>query len=322
MTKQEIIELLRGDGNNDEDLFAKACAKREESFGRAVILRGVVELTNKCRVNCDFCPMRRDNSGKNSLFTLTDDDLVDQSRSIHSENINVVFIQGGEIPQTTAIVERAIPRIVNGFGSPVEILLNLGNKTRDEYRRLKESGAVSYILKHETSNPDLYMRYKHETIDARMRCLNDLLELGYRVGTGTIIGLPGQSIEDIADDILLAQRLGVHMASASPFLPAPDTPLVHEKPGSIEVTLRVIAISRLLMPKALIPSVSALEAIHSGAQGSGLRAGANVLTINFTPKARVEQYLIYGTERYIVKLNYVRNLLQEHALEPGLSIWV
>lgn len=322
MTKQEIIELLRGDGSNDEALFAEACAMREENFGRAVILRGVVELTNRCRVNCDFCPMRRDNSDKLSLFTLSDDELENQARLIHAENINVVFIQGGEIPQTTAIVERAIPRIVNRLVSPVEILLNLGNKTREEYRRLKEAGAISYILKHETSNPALYARHKHEGLDARLRCLNDLLDLGFKVGTGTIVGLPGQTIEDVAADLLLAQQLGVHMASASPFLSAPGTPLAHEKPGAIETTLRAIAITRLLMPKALVPSVSALEAIHKGAQGNGLRAGANVLTINFTPKERVEQYLIYGSERYVVKLNYVQYLLREQGLVPGLSIWV
>lgn len=322
MTKQEVIDLLRGDEKSDEALFAAARAKRQEHFGNAVLLRGVVEMTNRCRVNCDFCPMRRDNAGKITLFTLTEDDLVHQSRFVHSENINVFFIQGGEVPQSTAMIERTIPRIIDHFGSPVEILLNLGNKSREEYRRLKDAGAISYILKHETSNPDLYLRYKHETLDSRLKCMNDLLELGFRVGTGTIVGLPGQTIEDLADDLLLAHKLGVHMASASPFLPAPGTPLEQEKPGSIAVTLRAIAITRLLMPHALVPSVSALEAIHSGAQGSGLDAGANVLTINFTPKERVEQYLIYGSERYIVKLNYVRNLLKEHGLVPGQSIWV
>lgn len=321
MTKQEIVDLLAGNGPVDDELFAAARAAREEYFGRAVVLRGVIEMTNKCRVNCDFCPMRRDNADLLSTFLLTDDDLVNQSHTIRSENINVVFIQGGEIPQTTALLERAIPRIIDDFGAPVEVLLNAGNKSRDEYRRLKEAGAESYILKHETSNPQLYFKHKHEKLDARLKCLNDLLELGFRVGTGTIVGLPGQTIEDLADDILLAQRLGVHMASASPFLPAQGTPLSHERPGSIEVTLRAIAVIRLLLPQALVPSVSALEAIHNGAQARGLRAGANVLTINFTPKSHVNEYLIYGHERYIVKLNYVRDLLREQGLIPGLSIW-
>jgi biotin synthase len=321
MTREEVIDLLGGDEKSDEALFAAARAKREEHFGLSVVLRGVVEMTNKCRVNCHFCPMRRDNADQLALFTLTANDLVNQARYVQSENINVFFIQGGEVPQSTAVVEQAIPRIVESYGSSVEILLNLGNKTRDEYRRLKEAGAISYILKHETSNPQLYFRYKGETLDSRLKCLNDLLELGFRVGTGTIVGLPGQTIEDLADDILLAHRLGVHMASASPFLPAPATPLAGEKPGSIALTLRAIAITRLLMPTTLIPSVSALEAIHNGAQGNGLRAGANVLTINFTPKERVGKYLIYGSGRYIVKLDHVRNLLGKQGLVPGRSIW-
>jgi biotin synthase len=321
VTRQEIIELLRGNGMTDDALFAAARESREQEFGRTVILRGVIELTNKCRVNCDFCPMRRDNSSELALFTLTDDEIVSRSQSIRLENINVVFIQGGEIPQTTAVLERVIPRIIAGFDSPVEISLNLGNKTREEYQRLKEAGALSYILKVETSNPKLYRRHKQEELELRLRCLSDLLDLGFHVGTGTIVGLPGQSIEDLADDILLAQRLGVHMASASPFLPASGTPLANEVPGDIAVTLRAMAITRLLMPKALIPSVSALEAIRAGGQASGLRAGANELTINFTPNESVGQYPIYGNDRYVVKLNYVKNLLQEQALVPGSSIW-
>jgi biotin synthase len=321
MTKQEIVDLLSGKGMSDVDLFSAARVKREEHFGDSVVLRGVIEMTNKCRVNCDFCPMRRDNSANISLFQLTEDDLLIHSRAIRAENINVIFVQGGEVPQTTAILERAIPRIIQDSDSPVEILLNVGNKTRDEYRRLKEAGATSFILKHETSNPSLYMRFKHQNLDTRLRCMNDLLELGFRVGTGTIVGLPGQTLENLADDILLAQRLGVHMASASPFLPAPGTPIENEKPGSTDITLRAMAITRILMPQALIPSVSALEAINGGAQRKGLMAGANVLTINFTPQERVDQYLIYGKQRYIVKLNYVRNLLQEIGLQPGRSVW-
>lgn len=321
MTKQEIVGLLRGDERTDEALFKEARARREEHFGRDVVLRGVVEMTNRCRVNCDFCPMRRDNSDKLALFSLEEDDLLDQSRVIRAEKLNVVFIQGGEIPQSVALLERVIPRIIADFGKPVEILLNIGNRTRDEYRRLKEAGATSFILKHETSNPELYRKFKHQELDTRLKCLSDLLDLGFRVGTGTIVGLPGQSLEDLAEDILLAHRYGVHMASASPFLPAPGTPLEHESPGSVTMTLRAIAISRILMPHALIPSVSALEALHEGSQGKGLMAGANVLTINFTPQNRVGQYLIYGRERYIVKLNYVRDLLREHGLSPGLSIW-
>lgn len=143
MTKQETIDLLRGNGNTDESLFVAAQAIREKHFGRAVVLRAVVEMTNKCRVNCHFCLIRRDNSAALSLFMLTEGDLAQQARAIFAENINVVFIQGGEIPQTTAVLERVIPRILSSFDSPVEILLNVGNKTRDEYRRLKEAGAIA-----------------------------------------------------------------------------------------------------------------------------------------------------------------------------------
>jgi biotin synthase len=321
MTKQEIVETLLGHGQDDEKLFAAARSLREQHFDNNVVLRGVMELTNKCRVNCDFCPMRRDNASSLSLYILTENDLIEQTIRIREANINVVFIQGGEIPQSTDIMERVIPRIIDTFESPVEILLNIGNKTREEYRRLRSAGASSYILKHETANSSLYLRHKHEGLESRLRCLHDLLELGFHVGTGTIIGLPGQTVDDIADDILLARDLGVHMVSASPFLPAPGTPLQAEPPGSTALTLRAIALMRSVLPSALIPSVSALEALQGGRQGDGLEAGANVLTINFTPSEKVRDYLIYGKARYIVKLEYVHNLLRDHGLVPGSSIW-
>jgi biotin synthase len=321
MTKQEIIETLLGQGPPDEVLFSSARAVRERHFLSNVVLRGVVELTNKCRVNCDYCPMRRDNAHNLSPYLLTQDDLVDRAARIRDASINVVFIQGGEIPQSTDIIEGAIPRIIDLFESPVEILLNVGNKTREEYRRLRSAGASSYILKHETANSQLYFRHKHERLDARLRCLHDLLDLGFHVGTGTIIGLPGQTVEDVAEDILLAKEHGVHMVSASPFVPAPGTPLAGEASGSVETTLRAIALMRLILPGALIPSVSALEAIQGGGQGSGLHAGANVLTVNFSTPERVNDYLIYGDARYIVKLYYVRNLLRDHGLIAGHSIW-
>jgi biotin synthase len=152
--------------------------------------------------------------------------------------INVVCIQGGEIPHTTDILERATPRIIELFHGSVEILLNLGNKSRDEYRRLKRAGAYSYILKHETSSSELYEKLKFETLDQKLRCLHDLLDLGFKVGTGSIIGLPGQTLENVANDILLAKQLGTHMVSASPFVPAPRTPLEAGLPGSILLTLR------------------------------------------------------------------------------------
>ena len=283
MTREAIIHLLDGGSMSDEELFAAARAARSSRFGDHVVVRGVIELTNKCRVNCVFCPMRRDNTRGNATYILDEESVLTKAREIRQLGINVVFIQGGEIPQTTPILERTIPKILDLFDSRVEVLLNLGNKSRAEYERLRNVGAYSYILKHETANAEFYQQLKFETLDLRLTCMQHLFDLGFKVGTGSSIGLPGQTLGHIADDILLAKHLGAHMVSASPFIPAPRTPLERYQPGSVRTPPRTIAVTRLLMPDALIPSVSALEAHQSGGQGAGLHAGANVLTVNFTP---------------------------------------
>jgi biotin synthase len=266
--------------------------------------------------------MRRDNTRENATYLLKTDDLVEAARQIKNAGINVVFFQGGEVPQTTGTVGKAIPRIRELFDDDVEILLNLGNKSRSEYAYLKEQGATSYILKHETSDRELNERVRHESFDQRLRCLNDLMELGYRVGTGLIVGLPGQTIRSIARDITLAKGLGVHMCSASPFVPAPNTPLEHAPYGSVETTLNALAIMRIVSPDWLIPSVSALEKSQQDGQLRGLRAGANVITINFSDDAYRNQYLIYGKDRFLVRRDYARALISEAGLVPWTSIFV
>jgi biotin synthase len=322
VNKDEVVNLLAGREMPDEDLFASARSTRSATFRDHVVVRAVVELTNECRVNCTFCPMRRDNTQENSTYILDENTVVMKSCEARALGINVVFIQGGEIPQTTGVLERAIPQIIEAFDGQVEILLNLGNKSRAEYGRLKKAGAYSYILKHETSDASLYEQMKFETLDQRLRCMHDLLDLGFKVGTGSIIGLPGQTLDHVAADILLAKRLGVHMISASPFVPAPRTPLERHPAGSVSLTLRAIAVGRLLMPEALIPSVSALEVQESGGQSGGLRAGANVVTVNFTPPERRSDYLIYGVNRYVVTLQHVRDILNANGLRMGGSWWV
>jgi biotin synthase len=320
LDERDIVELLRLRGTDQQQLFAQARERRAAVFGDRVVVRGVTEITNLCRVNCEFCPMRRDNTRSNDIFRLTSDDLVEAARTVKENGINVVFFQGGEIPQTTRIVGEAIPRIRQLYDD-VEILLNLGNKSREEYAYLREQGATSYILKHETSDPQLNERMRYETLESRLRCLQDLLDLGYRVGTGSIIGLPGQTLESIARDILLAREIGAHMSSVAPFIPAPNTPLANHPPGDTELTLNAIAATRLTEPTWLIPSVSALAKSMQGGQHHGFTAGANVLTINFTSDAHRERYLIYGKNRFVVRRDYAERVIAETGLMPTKSVF-
>jgi biotin synthase len=317
-----ISEWLQAKDESQQRLFAAARQARRTAFGDRVIVRGLMEVTNLCRVNCEFCPMRRDNTRRNTIFELSEEQILEAAARIKESGINIVFLQAGELKKTTEIVGNVLPKIRSMFGGVVEILLCLGNKSEQEYVYLRSQGATSYILKHETSDPELNEKLRHSSFADRTNCLRTLVRTGYKVGTGTIVGLPGQSIESIADDLLLARDIGAHMVSASPFIPAPDTPLAHQPPGDVNMTLNFIALARLMNPCWLIPSVSALETAASGGQTAGLAAGANVLTVNFTPVNERENYLIYGKDRYIVRNDHVNEIVAKSGLKRSVSVFV
>ncbi len=317
-----LSSSLRARGDQQQKLFAAARQARRIAYGDRVVVRGLMEVTNLCRVNCEFCPMRRDNTRRNSLFELSEDQILETAAQIKAAGINTVFLQAGEIRKTTPIVGNVIPKIRSIFEGAVEVLLCLGNKEEEEYLFLKKQGATSYILKHETSDPELNEKMRHSSFADRIEGLRTLVRLGYKVGTGAIVGLPGQTVESLADDLLLAREIGVHMVSASPFIPAPDTPLAHHPPGDVNVTLNFIALARLMNPDWLIPSVSALESRQSGAQSAGLAAGANVLTVNFTPVNERGNYLIYGKDRFVVRNDHVNDIVAKAGMERTRSVFV
>jgi biotin synthase len=320
-SRAELIEMITAEGSAQQQLHAQAAALRDRVFHRSVVVRGVIEVTNLCRVNCAYCPMRRENTRQNAPYILDQDAILSAARAIRDAGVSVLVFQGGEVPQTTRLVMDVLPAVRELFDDRVEILLGLGVKTEAEYRALKERGADTYILKHETSDPVLHRQIREEELEVRLTAIRTLLALGYRVGSGCIVGLPGQTLESLADDILLARALGVHMCSASPFVPTADTPMADARPGSVSRTLNMIATMRIVNPEWLIPSVSALEQRTVGGQGTGLRAGANVITVNFTPTEQRSHYLIYGETRHIVGTEHVRRTLDMAGLVAAGSLW-
>jgi biotin synthase len=321
-SRANLTDWLQAKDHRQQELFAAARHARRMAFGDRVIVRGLMEVTNLCRVNCEFCPMRRANVRRNTIFELSDDQILETAAQIKESGINIVFLQAGEVSKTTQIVGNALPKIRALFNNAVELLLCLGSKSEEEYVFLKNQGATSYILKHETSDPLLNERMRHSSFANRVEGLRTLIRTGYKVGTGAIVGLPGQTIESLADDLLLARDVGAHMVSASPFIPAPDTPLAHIPPGDVSVTLNFIALARLMNPRWLIPSVSALESRKIGGQSAGLSAGANVLTVNFTPAQEREKYLIYGRDRYIVRNDHVTEIIARSGMERATSAFI
>jgi len=318
-SKQDVLDMLDSRGMAQQDLFARARKVRSEYFGDQSFVRGVIELTNQCRVNCSYCPMRRDNTRENNTFYLGADEILTAATEIRKLGIRVVFFQGGEVPQTTGLLAEVIPQIKDLFHGDVEILLNIGIKPEKEYALLRNCGADSVILKYETSDPALHELHRGESLQPRIDCIHILQSLGFKTGSGTIVGLPGQTLDMLADDVLLSRSLELDMTSGSPFLPAPDTPLHENAPGDLETSLNTIAAFRITSPQTLIPSVSALERLMPGGQRRGLDAGANVLTINFTPEQRLKDYLIYGKNRYLVRADHVKNILADAGLKNPVS---
>jgi len=319
LSRTEIVRLLQARGPEQQKLFSRATSIRRERFGERAIIRGVIEVTNKCRVNCRYCPMRLENTRDNDTYLMNEGEILDTVSQLKECGIRVVFLQGGEIPQTTTLVGQAIPKIRELVPYPVEILLCLGNKSKREYSYLRGMGADSYILKQETSDPELHEQIREASWPERKRCLIDLLSLGYRVGTGVIVGLPGQTLEHLADDILFAKTLGVSMMSAAPLVPAGNTPFANLPAGDFDTALNFMAVSRLVEPEWLIPTVSAMEKIRPGGQLAGLNAGANVMTANFTIGTKRDRYLIYGKERFVVEQGHVWDALRQAGLRPDLS---
>lgn len=321
LNQHDILTMLQLHGAEREELFTQARAARSEAYGDLVIVRAVCEVTNLCRVDCDFCPMRRSNTRRNDIYHQTPAELIETAIGVHTAGVNVICLQGGEIPQTTRSVGAALPTIRDLYDGDVELLLNLGNKTCAEYEFLRAQGATSYIIKHETSDPDLFAALRHEALDTRVACITDLLDLGYKVGSGMIVGLPGQSLESIARDIVWCRDLGVHMMSAAPFIPAPDTPLADAPSGNVDLTLNVIAAMRMANPTWTIPSVSAMRALDGGGQRRGFDAGANVIVYNATPTEHRQRYLIYGKDRKVSGFDYVQQVIADAGLRPGRSVF-
>ena len=315
--RDAIFGLLKVQGAEQERLFEAARALRDRIFGPTAVVRGVVEITSACVKSCLYCPMRQE-VGDKRYFRRRDEILASAS-AIRDSGIGVAFFQGGEIGSTTALMLEVIPEVRALFDDSVEILLSLGDKPLGDLQALKAAGADSYILKHETADPELHLAMRQSTLADRLDVANNLLDLNYRLGLGTIVGLPRQTEESLVDDILLPGELGAHMTSASPFIPAAKTPLASADPGDVDLTLNVIALMRLANPRALIPTVSALERRHPGGQLRGFLAGANVITVNFTPEADQSRYPIYGHDRFIVGREHAFKTLADAGLSPRLG---
>lgn len=290
LTKQEIIALLETPAI-DEDLAAAADAVRQKYVGDEVHLRGLIEFSNICSRTCHYCGLRGAN-GNLKRYRLEPETILDFARKAVLYGYKTLVLQSGEDAYYTVSKMEYIIREIKKLD--VAITLSIGEKTTEEYRAYKKAGADRYLLRIETTNRELYQSlHPGMSYDNRLRCLSDLRMLGYEVGTGGLVGLPGQTIEMLADDILFFKAIDADMIGIGPFIPNQDTPLASEIGGTFEMARRVMAVIRLLMPDINIPSTTAMETLNKNGRIIGLQSGANVVMPNVTEGEYRKLYALY-----------------------------
>lgn len=302
MTTDEILALLRTD--RPDDLFAAAYAEKCTRVGKRVSLRGLIEFSNVCGKNCYYCGIRAGNA-KVARYRLSEDEIVAAARQAERARYGSVVLQSGEVASeaNTAFVERVVSRLHAEFGDALGVTLCLGEQSEETYRRWRAAGAHRYLLRIESSNPELYAKLHpaSHSWQARVDCLRTLKRLGYITGSGVMIGVPGQTLEDLAGDIAFFAQEDLDMIGMGPFIPHPDTPLGEGlamtpdwKRRQVELGCRMIAVARLALKDVNIAATTALEALDPQGREKGLLAGANVMMPNVTPAKYRGDYKLYS----------------------------
>lgn len=307
---------LAASGAAQATLHEAASAARRARFGRDVFVRAVVEVSNYCRENCAYCGMRRDNRVLNR-FRAHQEELAEMLIHHRPASVTDVNIQAGEDP--VAVREIVLPLIrALRRETPLGVSVCLGTLTSEIYAALKDAGATIYIMKFEIGDAVRYETFEAPgTLAERLRHIRLLAETGWNVSSGFIAGLPEQSLADLRKNFEVALSLPLHGCSVSPFIPGNETPLAAAAPASPDWTLNSIAALRLMRPDWVIPAVSALNLMERDGYRHGLRAGANLVTINLTPDGMRGDYIIYKRDRFIMTEERVLNAIVAEGLAPS-----
>ena len=309
-------------GADQQALFALARQRREAAFpARQVEVRSVIEVSNICRQRCAYCAIG--GCDEEHTYTIRCGDLLRMAAHLYdSKGRRVLLLQSGENgdPKFVAHVARCIEEVATRFADLV-LILCFGSLKKDQYQRLRDAGGRRYILKFETSNAELYRRLKpRDTLSKRLHCIEDLLSLGFQVGSGNMVGLPGQTLDDMAADIELLGRYPLDMNSCTPFIPGEKSALHAAPMGDPDLALNTMAIARCLHPARLMPTTSSLERARPDGQFLGLLAGANTVTIHDgTPEGLQDLFPIYSSRRFAPGDDHLRSAVERAglALAPG-----
>lgn len=286
--------LLCEDAGTVEELHRQAREEAVSRFGHQILLRGLIEITNRCRNNCLYCGIRKGN-GNVVRYELTQEEILACCCEGHRLGFRTFVLQGGEMPAAKDDwIEELVARIHKEFPDCV-ITLSLGERSREAYGRFFRAGAGRYLLRHETYNAAHYgkLHPAEMSLSHRLQCLEWLKEIGYQVGTGMMVGSPYQTVEHLVEDLLFIGRFRPEMIGMGPFIPHRDTPFASFPPGDIGMTLKLLSIFRLMHPSAWIPATTALATLAPDGRERGILAGANVVMPNLSPPCQRANYSLY-----------------------------
>ena len=296
LSDSELKELIES-GAHDEALRQAADEVRRARYGDAVFLRGLIEFTSYCKNNCLYCGLRAGNRNA-ERYRLSKDEILACCAEGYALGYRTFVLQGGEDPYYTDDMICDIVREIRARYPDCAITLSIGEKPRESYERYFEAGANRYLLRHETADLIHYGQLHPADMSGenRKRCLRDLKEIGYQVGSGFMVGSPYQTTDNLIADLRFLQKLQPDMIGIGPYITHRDTPFKNEKNGSVELTLRMLSILRLMFPYALLPSTTALGTIDPNGRELGLQSGGNVVMPNLSPTGVREKYAIYDNK--------------------------
>lgn len=300
--REEIVYLLQSRGEEQVFLHKRAQQVKLEMIGNKVYLRGLIELSNRCTKNCYYCGIRLGNE-KVKRYMVSDEEVLSAASFAYENKYGSVVLQAGECTNKTYIlqVENLLKEIMKLSNNELGITLSLGEQSKDTYKRWRDAGAKRYLLRIEASNKELYTKLHPHThsYEERLKCLYDLKELNYQVGTGVMIGLPYQSLEDLADDLLFFKSFDIDMVGMGPYIEHKETPLFAKHTELLspneryQLSLNMIAVLRLMMPRINMAASTAMGSIVEGGREAAIRIGANILMPNLTPFTYRENYFLY-----------------------------
>lgn len=331
-SRDDLVTLLSAEGDDRQQLFQRAQSVKLQTVGNKVYFRGLVEFSNICAKDCLYCGIRKSNE-KVIRYEATDDEILEACRFAWQNRFGSVVLQSGELSSPAFVnrVDLLLRKIKQLSNNELGITLSCGEQNLETYSQWRESGAHRYLLRIESSNPELYRKIHPEndfhSFDLRLQALHDLKASGYQLGTGVMIGLPFQTTEDLANDLLFLKQLDVDMVGMGPYIEHEDTPLykfrnlLKTKQERFDLALKMVVTLRLLMPDINIAAATALQAIDPAGREKALTIGANILMPNLTSIKYRKEYQLYEDKPCLDEdAEFCRNCLEARIELAGCEI--